>query len=167
MLHEMPIEKITVAGICRIAEINRGTFYIHYQNPYDLLKKMEEEYAAKMVEDIRQLIQLMMAKKDYRPLGMSMHHINVTDDIHRFLLTHNPSSSNIMQQMRREVEPFVKANMMEYYGFSEEKAQIAFELLYAGSQAVDIYLLKKNASPGEVDRMIAIMDDIIENGLGK
>ncbi len=43
LLKEKPVEKITVRELCEKAEINRATFYKHYQDCYDLLDKIEEE----------------------------------------------------------------------------------------------------------------------------
>lgn len=43
LLKEQPIEKITVADICRLAEINRATFYRHYENQYGVLYELENE----------------------------------------------------------------------------------------------------------------------------
>lgn len=37
LLKREPIEKITVSEICNNADINRVTFYTHYQDKYDLL----------------------------------------------------------------------------------------------------------------------------------
>lgn len=37
------IDKITVTDICKQADINRGTFYAHYRDPYDLLHHIEDE----------------------------------------------------------------------------------------------------------------------------
>ncbi|CUX25090.1 TetR/AcrR family transcriptional regulator [Clostridium sp. C105KSO13] len=42
LLKEKPISKITVKEICEKADINRGTFYKHYEDIYDLMKKLEE-----------------------------------------------------------------------------------------------------------------------------
>lgn len=49
LLSEKPIEKISVTEICREAEINRGTFYSHYTDPYDLRESLVEE----LVEAVR------------------------------------------------------------------------------------------------------------------
>ena len=40
---QKPIEKISVTEICKLADINRGTFYSHYSDPYDLRKSLEQE----------------------------------------------------------------------------------------------------------------------------
>lgn len=45
LLDEKPIEKISVTEICQLAGINRGTFYTHYSDAYDLRDSIEEEMA--------------------------------------------------------------------------------------------------------------------------
>ena len=37
LLEEKEYPKITVTEICRLAEINRGTFYLHYYDTADVL----------------------------------------------------------------------------------------------------------------------------------
>ncbi len=52
LLSEKPVEKITVRELCERAEINRGTFYKHYMDIYDLRDSLEEEAVAKFIEQI-------------------------------------------------------------------------------------------------------------------
>lgn len=42
LLKEKPFMKVSVRDITTIAEINRGTFYLHYEDKYDLLQQIEE-----------------------------------------------------------------------------------------------------------------------------
>lgn len=58
LLQEKPISKITVKEICDMAEINRGTFYKHYNDPYDLLAKTEED----ILDDFRCRLREVEAK---------------------------------------------------------------------------------------------------------
>ncbi len=44
LLDEKDIKKITVSEICKIADINRATFYRYYLDVYDLLDKIQEEF---------------------------------------------------------------------------------------------------------------------------
>ena len=46
LLTEKNLNKITVAEICRRANIGRGTFYLHYIDVYDLYDKIESELYA-------------------------------------------------------------------------------------------------------------------------
>jgi len=48
LLRHTPLEKITVSAICKSAEINRSTFYKHYDNPHDLLNRMEDELLSEL-----------------------------------------------------------------------------------------------------------------------
>ena len=44
LLEKIEIEKITVTEICKLAQVNRATFYKYFDNPYDLLNKMEQDF---------------------------------------------------------------------------------------------------------------------------
>ncbi|MDO4666865.1 MAG: TetR/AcrR family transcriptional regulator [Streptococcus sp.] len=43
LLKEEPFETISVTAICKKAGVNRGTFYLHYVDKYDLIDKLKEE----------------------------------------------------------------------------------------------------------------------------
>ena len=43
LLSEKDISKVSVSEICKIADINRATFYRYYLDVFDLLDKMEED----------------------------------------------------------------------------------------------------------------------------
>ena len=44
LLEQKDIGSITVTEICRIADINRATFYRYYVDIYDLLKKIQDNF---------------------------------------------------------------------------------------------------------------------------
>lgn len=43
LMREKPIAKITIKELCENADINRTTFYAHFTDQYDLLRKIEDE----------------------------------------------------------------------------------------------------------------------------
>lgn len=47
---EKPIEKITVGEVCELAGYNRGTFYLHFQDLYDMLHGIEDTLLAGMTD---------------------------------------------------------------------------------------------------------------------
>lgn len=49
LLAQKPIQNISVKELCEKAGINRGTFYSHYVDIYDLLSQLEDE----MLEDVK------------------------------------------------------------------------------------------------------------------
>ncbi|MGJ7909977.1 TetR/AcrR family transcriptional regulator [Neobacillus sp. LXY-1] len=48
LIEEKGFESITVKDITNRAKINRGTFYIHYQDKFDLMTKCQEEFMLEM-----------------------------------------------------------------------------------------------------------------------
>lgn len=52
LLKTTPLDKISVTDICRLADINRATFYKYYENPRDLLNKLEDESINVLAEKI-------------------------------------------------------------------------------------------------------------------
>ncbi len=46
LMEKKDISKITIKEICEKADINRSTFYAHYSDQYDLLRKIENKFLA-------------------------------------------------------------------------------------------------------------------------
>lgn len=59
MMHEKPVDQITVKELAERADLNRGTFYFHYRDIYDLLEKSEAE----VIEDITQILKKINPKE--------------------------------------------------------------------------------------------------------
>ncbi|MBR0509973.1 MAG: TetR/AcrR family transcriptional regulator [Clostridia bacterium] len=44
ILKEKPVDRVTIKELCEKAEINRGTFYLHYNTPLEVLKEIENDF---------------------------------------------------------------------------------------------------------------------------
>lgn len=44
LLEQKPVNEISVKELTELADVNRGTFYFHYQDIFDLLRKTEDEF---------------------------------------------------------------------------------------------------------------------------
>ena len=69
LLRQKPIQSISIKELCDGAGINRGTFYAHYNNIYDLLKKMEEEMLTDFQVALEPLLQAQ--EGDLTPLKVT------------------------------------------------------------------------------------------------
>ena len=65
LLDEKPINKITVTELCSKCEINRATFYRHYDDVYDLMNKLEMQFTAELKDAIT------VSKDDYTISGFT------------------------------------------------------------------------------------------------
>lgn len=52
LLRDQQINQITVKDICERADINRGTFYFHYSDAYDLMEQIEGELIDTIVKTL-------------------------------------------------------------------------------------------------------------------
>ena len=61
LIEEKGFESITVKDITATAKINRGTFYAHYQDKYDLMNRCQEEFMLEMSNIAKQNIAKLVA----------------------------------------------------------------------------------------------------------
>ncbi|WP_010095586.1 TetR/AcrR family transcriptional regulator [Ornithinibacillus scapharcae] len=66
LLKQKPLESITVAELCRLAKINRGTFYSHYKDVHEVFRR----YLEVIVEDFRKAYE-----EPYRKTGFKIENI--------------------------------------------------------------------------------------------
>lgn len=55
LMLEKPVDKITITDIVKQADLNRGTFYAHYQSPYAVLEEIENEIMDNLLEFLREV----------------------------------------------------------------------------------------------------------------
>ena len=54
-LQTTPVEKVTVTQICKLADINRSTFYVYYQDQMELYQQLETEFIGKLDKEMSNL----------------------------------------------------------------------------------------------------------------
>lgn len=55
LLKTREIHQVTVTDICKKADINRGTFYTHYKDAFDLFQSMEDELFHQILKYIKEI----------------------------------------------------------------------------------------------------------------
>ncbi len=60
LLSQKPIQSISVKELCEVAGVNRGTFYAHYTDIYNLLEQIEEE----MMHDFQAVLLPLLEEDD-------------------------------------------------------------------------------------------------------
>ncbi|MFJ7953471.1 TetR/AcrR family transcriptional regulator [Lysinibacillus sp. NPDC096418] len=85
LMEEKDFEVITVLDITKHANINRGTFYLHYVDKYDLLEKYEQELFEK-IEHI------------------ALKYLKVDDTMYEFFHTRYPTIVQVFHCVQEEQE---------------------------------------------------------------
>lgn len=122
LLDAKELNRITVKELCELADINRGTFYSHYTDIYDLVDKLEGE-----------LLQRMMAVARFEEIGKNnqaemladiLAHIKNNVEDYRVLVI-NPEFSRCLDEFLAETykhhamalaqkNPQISKNMIDY-----------------------------------------------------
>lgn len=121
LLQEKPINRISVTELCQNADVNRGTFYAHYSEPYDLLKQIEDE----LFEDIRSCFE-DNSEKTIEDMNLDLLMIiNRNRELCRVILSENASPNFISRIYEIGAEYFRKC-----WKGSIEKLDLPEEYLY-------------------------------------
>ena len=87
LLREKPLSKITVKEVCDLAQINRGTFYRHYFDCYDLMEKIQQE----MLEKFEQLLGAVEDNGIQNVVVSILETLRSNDGVYMILQSHDQS----------------------------------------------------------------------------
>src|SRR5690625_6050164 len=92
LLKKKQIFSITVKEICELADINRSTFYAHYDNPFDLLEQIEQE----LIDDLNSFLSYYNFSKEDEALMMNeklIDYFATKQNEYQILLSENSNTS--------------------------------------------------------------------------
>ena len=153
ILEDVPLSRVTVKEICARADINRATFYKYYDNPYDLMDKIEKDVLDQLQEKL-----LAFAPKGVRSLP----------DIFRVILLDMKENFEIYRIMFSENgdKKFYNQIFEFLYQDNLEVIQAFFPKLDPKKQEMLYYFIAEGCGgvvdrwfKGEIDQSV---DDMIE-----
>ncbi len=77
LLEERPLGKITVTDICRVADVNRSTFYANYVDVRQLLTEIEED-----------IIGQIPVSSDFPKINMDMRFLDMLESFFQYVKDH-------------------------------------------------------------------------------
>lgn len=126
LLKEKPIHKITVKEICELAEINRATFYTHYQNSNHLLDQIEDE----LFEEVTSTVGTTNQIKDLFPL------IERNIELCRVLFSENGNKMFLLRLIDNSREKTIMDLKQQYPQATRVQLDYLYEFSVSGSVAV-------------------------------
>ena len=64
LIKDRPLSKVTIKEICELADVNRGTFYKHYNDQYHLLDEIQSDLGSEMRSAIEKRLTLSSGSAD-------------------------------------------------------------------------------------------------------
>lgn len=80
LLKEKPLESISVAELCRLAKINRGTFYLHYKDIHGVF----ESYFDAIVKDLRKSYEEPFFQTNFKIENMKSDMIEIFHHVQKY-----------------------------------------------------------------------------------
>lgn len=156
LLEEKPLSKITVQELCRGADINRTTFYAHYEDIYGLLRKVEERMSTQVAD-----ILIDKETNETRPfnktwIAMLLTHIKQNEAFYRASFNDLSGNNNIrihlMEAGKTLAAPLFKAS--EKSGLHDSHYKLAY---YEAGMTAIIRLWLNSGCPETPEELAAII----------
>ena len=161
LLKEKNIDRITVKELCDKAKINRGTFYLHYSCPYDLLLEIENAF---MNEHLNFLSSYMF-DSSHQKREEGMDHLNLlfkatleNKELCRVVFGPNGDyrfNERIKKQIRPEV---IKHWTTELPKLNPNHLEYIFDYVFSGSMSLIFNWINDENSDISVEQLANRLD---------
>lgn len=161
LLKKKPINKITVTEICRISEMNRGTFYLHFSNCNDVLEKIEDELAELMINAISGTHE---GENFLQNLIIEIYEIiSKKRSLFYIVFQHDFPSQSFTQVINYGKDKYIKS-WMERSTITEEQAEWVYTYIMYGTYGIFRKMYQEEFQ-FEFNQVKEIISNLITNGL--
>ena len=160
MMKKTAFEKITVSELCKIAEINRGTFYLHYCDLWAVLEELEEE--ALQEESSTELSQCCLTAEHYEcPYG-------ICDKIHTHpeygvIFFDDSLTGHVIEKIAQQSKDKYVTALVRQLDLTAEQAETIFYFQLNGCLAINKKIYRNGSKNWEASR--DLIGGFIQSGL--
>ncbi len=156
LMAEYTLNKITVTDICKQAEINRGTFYSYYNDPFDLLNQIEDEFFV----DIKAVLEKsQVLDDDYAFLVKILEYIAKNSALCRVILGLNGDKLFVQKLVNLAHDKSISEYQALASGATKDDLELIFTFISDGIVGVIQHWLQNDLkqSPEELAELIRKM----------
>ena len=130
LMETKPINKITIKELCEAASLNRGTFYLHYTEPQDILTEIEDDF---IEENMSFLTRYLSPEHDTDPMSLMYSHMLKNQDTYRLII--GKGNDTVFQERLKKL---VKSTVLQDWerdnpNCKREDLEFVFDYVFAGS----------------------------------
>lgn len=147
LLREKTLSKITVKEVCKIADINRSTFYKYYLDCFDLVEQLEQE----ALRETGEMIRAMRAQKPETVLTQMLEQVRKHAELFRLLEGQGDSD-----RFTQKIAMVCFQSMEQGRAGAQEQNTMPFAFVTGGAGAVIAYWMRSGMkeTPEQVARVI-------------
>lgn len=164
LLKEKKIQDITVREITEMADLNRGTFYLHYKDVFDLLDQIEKELLTGLEAALQKYQAAELQKKPSLVFADVFQYAKDNADMVQILLGEN-GDLNFVNQVKELVREKCLKDWLELFQLRDSRGFDAYcAFIVSGSLGLVTYWLENDMkeSPEELAR---ICEEIMLKGI--
>lgn len=122
LMKEKPISKISIKEICDLSEMSRSTFYLHYQDQFELLTDIENEVLEKSFES---LVDLGGAFNTIESIEGFLNYVRTNKETFGVLLC-QPDNADFQEAIINKIQAHVKDSVPDFEEMKTDKYLFVF-----------------------------------------
>ena len=141
ILQKKHIDKITIKELCEEAKVNRGTFYLHYATPNDLLMEIEQQFI-----DENMAMFSPYFDKGYETSYMASLFSGIlrNQELCRIIMGKN-GNPKFIERIHNMVRPYVVNGWcQEFPNYRREDLDYVYDFIFAGSTGLILNWIEDN-----------------------
>ena len=169
LLEKKDFEYITIKEICALAEVNRSTFYLHYENTSDLLKETTQYITDSFLSYFsveKQSIDLKFENTDLKelvfitPEYLSPYLTFIKENQKLFRTSIKQFGSMDFNGVYNKIFKYIFNPILERFDFPENSRPYVLKFYLTGITAIVMEWLENDCSE-EIDNIIKIIIDCV------
>lgn len=168
LLEQKPVAAVTVKELCAVAGINRGTFYLHYYDVYDMMEKLEEELLCQLQQVLQENPVIGYTQEGSADTAFTMAVFRFLDN-NRQLCGVLLGDNGDRKFIDKIIEMGREKSVREYMSISPGTTKTQAELFYAFVASGFLGALKfSTENPGLIttEKLASCCSNIVLNGVG-
>ena len=130
LLKQKSIDEVTIKEICELADVNRGTFYLHYAQPHDILKEIENSF---IEQNMATFDDYWANERDPNRMAAIFRCMLENKELCRVLMGENGDPQFMRSLVNLGREGIVDEWQKEFPDYARDKLDFLFDYVFTGS----------------------------------
>ncbi|MCM1043308.1 MAG: TetR/AcrR family transcriptional regulator [Corallococcus sp.] len=163
LMKEKSIQEITIRELCSVAGVNRGTFYSHYEDIYDLLHRIEDEMYNEFIEVVQKTLLAAQSMSVFYTELFKFFKNN--SEMCTMMLSRN-SDQLFVQKLLNYGEQLFVLLYRDKIGINEKSLRAYYTFISGGCLSI-LRVWVNNGFSESVEEMSGLLQMIIEKGVSE
>ena len=157
-LKERRFETITVTEICRRAEINRGTFYLHYLDTYNVLEDLVDDFLSETTDTVQHVLCPQQSSCTHSLCSRIQ-----SSEKYWPLLMHDTAAAQVLNKLMENGKSGFSGYLMQNSSLTKDQAEAVFAFQINGCLAINRMMIQNRTADWQ--KIQAAVDQYIRAGL--